>query len=200
MFFRSLRSSLTINLHILLNKTEVNKLKKLQQIGLFEKTERLKPLITPVIQRKLNNEIMTVICYYLRTALALSESQYPKKQKPPKIGNINNVSTTLELAIIQKMDMDILSPAQHQSNPVAPSTHAELTPKGKGKKKNKNKKVPTVDPDFADSLDKKPAQNVYFSTLLPSSPKESANNKASTSSVPILDLSDNEKKKQKMQK
>ncbi|GES88675.1 hypothetical protein RCL_jg24071.t1 [Rhizophagus clarus] len=113
MFFRSLRSSSTINLHILLNKTGVNKLKKLQQIGLFEKTKGLKPLITQVTQQKLNNKIVTVICYHLHAIFTLSESQYPKRQEPSKIGNINNALITLELAIIQEMNMDISLPAQH---------------------------------------------------------------------------------------
>ncbi|GBB95427.1 hypothetical protein RclHR1_25300001 [Rhizophagus clarus] len=62
------------------------------------------------------------------------------------------------------MDIDISSPAQHQSNPVTPLTHAELTPKGKGKKKNKNKNNPTVDLNFAGSWDKKPAQTASSST------------------------------------
>ncbi|GBB97669.1 hypothetical protein RclHR1_03030013 [Rhizophagus clarus] len=78
-------------------------------------------------------------------------------QDPPKIGDINNTLNTPESVMIQEIDMDISSPAQHQSNPVALPTQAKLTPKGKGKKKNKHKKVPTVNPDFAGSWDKEPA-------------------------------------------
>ncbi|GES74151.1 hypothetical protein RCL_jg4540.t1 [Rhizophagus clarus] len=72
--------------------------------------------------------------------------------------------------------MDISSLAQHKSNPITSSTHNKLTPKGKDKKKNKNKKISTVDPDFADSWDKEPAQNVSSSTLPPPPLKKSANN------------------------
>ncbi|GES82808.1 hypothetical protein RCL_jg11614.t1 [Rhizophagus clarus] len=206
-FFRSFSSSLNINPHIILNKTGIAEWKKASQREFFTMTPELLPTIQQAKQKKLNKELATLLTHYLTSSLAYLRSWYSEKPETPILGCVNNASSTPDLALTQEMDMDISSPASHQSTSAQPHTTAinstiVTTPKGKGKKK-KHKHLTifeeNIDKDFRFPVDSVDESTQALSSQLPLSPLHDANKKVEESSAPLLDSNAGKEKRLKVQ-
>ncbi|GBB92280.1 hypothetical protein RclHR1_19960002 [Rhizophagus clarus] len=83
-------------------------------------------------------------------AFADARSLYFKKQESLILGCVNNMSNTLDLAISQKIDMDISSPNSYQSTSLQPyimADHSQIDIMSKGKDKKKKYKKNTITHD-----------------------------------------------------
>ncbi|GES88494.1 hypothetical protein RCL_jg5391.t1 [Rhizophagus clarus] len=146
-----------------------------------------------------------ILASHLVTAFKYFRSSYSKKSEPTKIGCINNASYTPEMAVSQKMDMDISSPDQHQSTPVKPHTIAVIsltqsTLKGKGKKKHKKSiTIDNIDEAFQSLVDSDTENTYQVSSSPLLSPSMAATNKVIESSALLLDNHASKKKKLKVQ-
>ncbi|GBB92561.1 hypothetical protein RclHR1_20230002 [Rhizophagus clarus] len=141
--------------------------RKLVNGGFFTKTPELLPTIQQAKQKKLNEELATLLTHHLTSSLAYLRSWYSEQPETPILECVNNASSTPDLALTQEMDMDISSPASHQSTSAQPHTTAVnspivTTPKGKGKKK-KHKHI-TISEEDIDKDFRLPVNSVDEST------------------------------------
>ncbi|GET00069.1 transposase domain-containing protein [Rhizophagus clarus] len=131
-------------------------------------------------------------CRFCNLQGTLNETN--KHPETPILECINNASSIPDLALAQEMDMDISSPASHQSTSAQPHTTAVnstivTTPKGKGKKK-KHKHLTIseedIDKDFRLPVDSVDESIQALSSQLPPPPLHDANKKVEESSAPLL--------------
>ncbi|GES92377.1 hypothetical protein RCL_jg28712.t1 [Rhizophagus clarus] len=98
-FYRSFSSSLNINPHIILNKTGIAEWKKASQWRFFTKTPELLPTIQQAKQKKLNEELATLLTHHLTSSLAYLKSWYLEQPETPILECVNNTSSTPDLAL-----------------------------------------------------------------------------------------------------
>ncbi|GBB95196.1 hypothetical protein RclHR1_24960001 [Rhizophagus clarus] len=148
-----------------------------------------------------------LLTHHLTSSLAYLRSWYPEQPETPILGCVNNASSTPDLALAQEMDMDISSPASHQSTSAQPHITAvnspiATTPKGKGKKK-KNKHITIseedIDKDFRFPVDSEAESTQALSFQLPPPPLHDAIKKVEESSAPLLDSNAGKEKCLKVQ-
>ncbi|GES90804.1 hypothetical protein RCL_jg14373.t1 [Rhizophagus clarus] len=200
-------SSLDINPHIILNKTGIAEWKKTSQQGFFTKTPELLSTIQQTKQKKLNEELVTLLTHHLTSSLVYLRFWYPEQPETPILGCVNNASSTPDLALAQEMNMDISLPASHQLTSAQPHTTAvnspiTTTPKGKGKKK-KNKHITIseedIDKDFRFPVDSEAESTQAFSFQLPPPPLHDVIKKVEETSAPLLDNNASKEKRLKVQ-
>ncbi|GBC07091.1 hypothetical protein RclHR1_07240002 [Rhizophagus clarus] len=103
LFYRSFASSRDINPHIILNKTGIAEWKKVTQRGCYAKNAALKSIIQQATEKKLNEELATLLSLHFTSTLATIRSWYPKKPESLILGYVNNVSDIPDLALTQEI-------------------------------------------------------------------------------------------------
>ncbi|GES91770.1 hypothetical protein GLOIN_2v1787148 [Rhizophagus clarus] len=88
LFYRSFASSRDINPHIILNKTGIAEWKKVTQRGCYAKNAALKSIIQQATEKKLNEELATLLSLHFTSTLATIRSWYPKKPESLILGLI----------------------------------------------------------------------------------------------------------------